>query len=307
MAGACLVEFLAGAFQAGAQKLQFGAVLFGQGDPVVELARRWWLATQAVYAKGGDVGKGFTDQVLETAAGDFPLLAGFQREGCVQVEAGLRFVDVGADAGAGRKRLFGGFELTGVGLGLGPDEGDLVVGEQQVEIGFGEAGDELLSGVGEIRFGFHGLGAGLAQGGPLDRLEQGLADGDRASAAVVVPRFLPWTVGDGGVGFEFVEVAAQADADLGEQLGARDGDGFGAGFGAGPGGAQDGVVGEGGVPGFVEVKPARCRGVGGRGGKREHAAGQQHGQFAGKERRHAGHSHSSFIEADRRLTSGCSR
>lgn len=138
----------------------------------------------------------------------------------------------------------------------------------------------MLAGVGEVGFCLDDLSAGLAQGGPLDRLQEGLPDGDGPGAAVVVLAGIDRTPEDGGVCFEFVEIAADADADLGEQLGAGQGHGFLSGFGAGAGGPQDGGVGEGSAPGAVQVEPARGLCVGGGSGQGEQAAGEQQADCA---------------------------
>ena len=159
-----------------------------------------------------------------------------------------------------------------MGFGLGLDEHDLVVGEEELEVGLDEAGGELLLSLDEQGFGFNDLGAGLPEGGPLHGLDEGLADGEGAGAAVVVLAGVHRHPGELGVGLQLVLVAGPADADLWKQLSPREGDGLAAGFGAGTGGAQHGVVGDGGLPGAVEVEP------GGRVGLGRQGAGDEGGE-----------------------------
>lgn len=142
------------------------------------------------------------------------MLAGFERLGGVEIEAGLGLVDVGANAGAGGKGFSGGFELAGVGLDLGLDEGDLVVGEEQIKIGLGKAGGQLLAGVGEVGFASTTWAPAWRSTAHWTGCRRGWPDGDGLGAAVVILAGIDRAPEDGGVRFEFVEVAADAEADL---------------------------------------------------------------------------------------------
>ena len=283
-------------------------MLLGELQPVVQLAHLGRLGGEAAKVEGGHVGKAHGDELPELAPGEQRLLAGFEGLGHVHVEAGLGFVDVGAGAGAGRQRLAGGVELGAVGHPLGLDEGDLVAGEEQRKVGLGEPRGELLAGVGELRFDIRPLRPGLSHGGPLGRLDQGLAHAEERSAAHVVALGGDALRGDVGRGAgQLVGRAVVAEGHLGQQLGLGLGQQLAARVGGGCGGAQGRIVGEGGLPGAGEIEARRP------GGPRHAGAARQAGQQAAADHdwegaeNGAGHGHSSFIEAASRLTSGCIR
>lgn len=304
MAGAGLGHLLRGRLEAGLLRAELGAVLLGELQPVVELAHLGRLGGEAAEVEGGHIGKVHADELPELTAGEQRLLAGLEGLGHIHVEAGLGFVDVGAGAGARRQRLAGGVELGAVGDALGFDEGDLVAGKQQREVGLGEPRGELLAGVGELRLGIRPLGPGLPHGGPQGRLDQGLAHAEERRAAHVVAvggDALADEVGRGAA--QLVDRAVVAEGHLGQQLGLGLGQQLAARLGAGGGGAHGRVVGEGRLPGAGEVEAGRA------GGRGQGGAARQAGQQAPADRdgSKAGHGHSSFIEAASRLTSGCTR
>ena len=164
------------------------------------------------------------DLVQSLARGGEQLIgADFLRHG--QVIARLRFLHVGDGGQADVEAALGQFELALHSGLLGPRQAKVIGGRQHAEICVGDAQQQRLLGVAELRLGQRDLIAGLAvalERGPVEqRLVQG--HGQCPGRALAVHRLLAETGterGALGAGLGLINVAVAA-VDLGQQCSAR--------------------------------------------------------------------------------------
>ena len=169
-------HFLRGDCQCGALDCDLRALLFGPCDPFCHIV-----------GLGQDQGKlviqriemrwNLAEDQLQSAVPDFEIIlrGDFLSRG--EVVPRLSLVSVGNGDGAHLEVALGHFQLLADGGLLGVGQGNIVLGEQDVEIGLSDSDDQVLPGDGKLRFSLNNLAFGLLVLGEIlfaiDRLGQG--------------------------------------------------------------------------------------------------------------------------------------